>query len=134
MTRLFPALILLSVVPAFGYESGSLNPLLRQRHRLVVLTDIAANPDDTMSLIRLVTYSNVMDIENLAAVTSEFQENQIHPEMIGKFMNAYCEAQPNLTRHERGYPACIALKTKVTEACIRHERSREEQKTLPDRT
>ncbi len=114
MSRLFPALILLSVTSVFAYEPASLNGSLGQRNRLIVLTDIGADPDDTMSLVRLVTYSNVMDIEGLVAVTSEFQEHQVHPEMIEKVLNAYCEAQPNLARHERGYPTCAALRAKVT--------------------
>src|SRR5262245_40298296 len=43
-------------------------------HRLIVLTDIEADPDDTQSLIRLLLYSNVIDIQGLIATTSVHQK------------------------------------------------------------
>ena len=33
------------------------------RHRLVVLSDIEADPDDTQSFVRLLLYSNQIDLE-----------------------------------------------------------------------
>ena len=32
------------------------------RHRLIVLTDIGADPDDTQSLVRLLLYGNEIDV------------------------------------------------------------------------
>src|SRR4051812_28998784 len=40
------------------------------RSRLLVLTDIANEPDDQMSLVRLLVYSNQIEIEGLVASTS----------------------------------------------------------------
>src|SRR5678809_764814 len=37
--------------------------------RVLVLTDIEADPDDTQSLIRFLTYSNQWDVEGLIAVS-----------------------------------------------------------------
>jgi hypothetical protein len=39
-------------------------------NRLVVLTDIEADPDDTQSMVRLLLYSNVIDIQGIIATTS----------------------------------------------------------------
>ncbi|HEX2586063.1 MAG TPA: nucleoside hydrolase-like domain-containing protein, partial [Steroidobacteraceae bacterium] len=38
--------------------------------RMIVLTDIEAEVDDTESMVRLMLYSNVIDIEGLIATTS----------------------------------------------------------------
>ncbi len=38
--------------------------------RLLVLTDIGNEPDDQMSLVRLLLYSNELDLEGLIATTS----------------------------------------------------------------
>src|SRR3954447_12570368 len=84
-------------------------------NRVIVLSDIGADPDDTMSLVRLLTYSNVIDIQGLIATTSEFQETQVHPEMINRVLDSYAEAQPNFSRHEGGYPTYAALKAKVNQ-------------------
>ncbi len=40
------------------------------KQRLVVLSDIGNEPDDQMSLIRLLLYSNEIDIESIIACTS----------------------------------------------------------------
>ena len=50
------------------------------RPRLVVLTDMGNEPDDQMSLVRLLIYSNEIDIEGLVATTSTWQEDAMHPE------------------------------------------------------
>jgi hypothetical protein len=34
-----------------------------RKHRAIILTDIEADPDGTQSMIRLLLYSNVIDIE-----------------------------------------------------------------------
>jgi hypothetical protein len=38
--------------------------------RIFVLTDIENEPDDAMSMVRLLVYANHFDIEGLAATTS----------------------------------------------------------------
>jgi len=53
-----------------------------QRNRVIILTDIEADPDDTESLVRLLLYSNVIDIKGLIATTSTHQRNNVYPESI----------------------------------------------------
>src|SRR5437660_9761184 len=109
------AIVSICLTSAFGYPSMPSTRPNVHRNRMIVLTDIGADPDDTMSLIRLLTYSNVIDIQGLIATTSEFQETQVHPEMINRVLDSYAEAQPNFSRHEGGYPTYAALKAKVNQ-------------------
>lgn len=80
-----------------------------QKHRLLVLTDIEADPDDTQTLIRLLLYSNQIEIVGLVATTSVHQKTRVAPESIERVIRAYGEVQPNLTRHEPGFPAAEDL-------------------------
>ncbi|MBN1694784.1 DUF1593 domain-containing protein [candidate division WOR-3 bacterium] len=79
------------------------------KHRLIVLTDIEADPDDTQSLVRLLLYSNVIDIKGLIATTSCWQKTRVAPESIKKLIQAYGKVQPNLNKHEAGYPEASDL-------------------------
>jgi hypothetical protein len=45
--------------------------------RVIVLTDIENEPDDAMSMVRFLTYSNQFDVEGLIATTSIHQKNKI---------------------------------------------------------
>ncbi len=85
------------------------------KHRLIVLTDIGADPDDTQSLVRLMLYSNSIDIEGLIATTSVWQKTRVAPESIRRVIRAYGEVQPNLSRHEPGYPDAESLLALVSE-------------------
>ncbi|MFL9845355.1 nucleoside hydrolase-like domain-containing protein [Flavobacterium rhizosphaerae] len=80
-----------------------------EKNRVVILTDIEADPDDTQSLVRLFIYANQIDIMGLIATTSTHQKNAIHPQSIIKIIEAYGEVQPNLQLHEQGYPKASDL-------------------------
>src|SRR5690242_18254019 len=47
--------------------------------RMIVISDIGNEPDDQMSLTRLLLYANELDIEALIAATSTWQKNVVHP-------------------------------------------------------
>lgn len=76
-----------------------------QKHRVVVLTDIEADPDDTQSLVRFFLYANAIDIQGLVANTSVHQKNVVAPESIRKVIRAYGKVQRNLEQHEAGFPS-----------------------------
>jgi len=78
--------------------------------RVVILTDMGADPDDEQSLVRLLLYSNQLDIEGLVATTSCWQQHAIRPDFITKILGAYEQVQPNLLKHEPGFPAADALR------------------------
>lgn len=83
------------------------------KQRLVVLTDIGGEPDDSMSLVRLLTYANEIDIEGLVATTSVWMKTSTHPDAIDEIITAYSAARPNLLRHAKGFPSAQSLRTKV---------------------
>jgi Protein of unknown function (DUF1593) len=84
-----------------------------QKHRVLVLTDIEADPDDAQSLVRFLTYSNQWDVEGLIATTSIHQKDWAAVETIHGIVDAYGKVQPNLLKHEPGYPTAAFLKTKI---------------------
>jgi hypothetical protein len=85
----------------------------QEKHRLIVLSDIEADPDDSQTLIRLLLYSNQIDIEGLIATTSVHQKSRVAPETIRKIIDGYNKVQPNLLKHEPGYPTAQSLMSVV---------------------
>jgi hypothetical protein len=80
-----------------------------QKNRVVILTDIEADPDDTQSLVRLFLYSNQIDIKGIVATTSCWHTSVVNPESIEKVIEAYGKVQPNLLKHEPGFPDANTL-------------------------
>ena len=74
-----------------------------EKERIIVLTDIENEPDDAMSLIRFLTYSNQWDVEGLIATTSRHQRDQIAAWRIREILTAYDKVRNNLEKHEKGY-------------------------------
>ena len=48
-----------------------------QKHRVLVLTDVEADPDDAQSLVRFLLYNNQWDVEGLVATTSIHQKTRV---------------------------------------------------------
>jgi hypothetical protein len=99
------ALMLLTLILSCASFSGTAH----NRNRMIVLTDVEADPDDTESLVRLMLYSNVVDIKGIVATTSTHMRNVVHPESIRRVIRAYGLVQANLARHEAGYPPAEKL-------------------------
>ena len=108
MKRIFRFLLILSAVLPYSTFAQ-----LNQKHRVVILTDIENEPDDTQSLIRLLLYSNMIDIKGLIATTSTHLRTSIHPEAIRKIITAYGEVYQNLSKHEAGFPTAATLLSKI---------------------
>jgi len=87
---------------------------LHGKPRLFVLTDIGNEPDDQMSLVRLLVYSNEFDIEGLVATTSTWQKDKIQPETIHHVIAAYAKVRANLMKHAEGWPEAATLDALVT--------------------
>ncbi|MGD2033465.1 MAG: DUF1593 domain-containing protein, partial [Bacteroidales bacterium] len=88
----------------FSLTFGSLFSQRDQKNRVVVLTDIEADPDDTQSLVRLLLYSNEIDIKGIIATTSCWHKTTVNPESITKVIKAYAQVQPNLLKHDPDFP------------------------------
>lgn len=100
-------LLVISFIPFNVFAQTEKKP------RVLVLTDIEADPDDTQSLVRFLTYSNQWDVEGIIATTSIHQKKRVAPESILRILDAYKKVQPNLLNHEKGYPTYDELKPKV---------------------
>lgn len=74
------------------------------KNRVIILSDIEADPDDTESFVRLFLYANEIDIKGIVATTSCWMKTSIHPESIHKIIRAYDKVQPNLLKHKPGFP------------------------------
>jgi len=82
---------------------------LLQKQRLIVLTDIGAEADDTESMVRLLLYSDSIDIEGLIATTSTWKRTSVSPDLIGNVVQAYAKVHGNLLKHDPDYPEAEAL-------------------------
>lgn len=89
--------------------------LSKEKHRIIVLTDIENEPDDAMSMVRFLTYCNQWDVEGLIATTSVHQKNATAAWRIREIVEAYGKVQANLLKHEQGYPTADYLLSIIRE-------------------
>jgi hypothetical protein len=83
--------------------------------RVFVLTDIENEPDDAMSLVRFLVYSNQFDVEGLGATTSIHQPDTVAAWRIREIVAAYAQVRDNLELHEPGFPTADALREVIVE-------------------
>ena len=81
--------------------------------RVIVISDIGNEPDDQMSLVRLLLYSREMEIEGLIAATSTWQKTAVHPDTMRALIQAYGQVRPNLLLHAKGWPTAEDLDRRV---------------------
>jgi len=81
--------------------------------RVVILSDIGNEPDDQMSFVRLLVYSNQLDLEALIATTSTWQKAKTQPETMHMLIHAYGEVRKNLEVHAKGWPTAEDLDRRV---------------------
>lgn len=95
-------LALVYLLPLFCFTGQAVEK--PQKQRVIILTDIENEPDDTQSMVRLLLYSNQIDIKGIVATTSCWHQNMVNPESVKKVIQAYGKVQPNLLKHEAGFP------------------------------
>jgi len=81
--------------------------------RVIVISDIGNEPDDQMSLVRFLLYSNELDIEAIIASTSTWQKTAIHPDTMRTLIEAYGQVRPNLLLNAQGWPEAQDLLSRV---------------------
>jgi hypothetical protein len=81
---------------------------------MIVLTDIGAEADDTESTVRLLLYSDVIDIQGLIATTSIWRATP-QPDLIRDVIRAYANVRGNLVKHDPAYPSAESL-----DALVKH--------------
>ncbi len=77
--------------------------------RAFVISDIGNEPDDQMSFVRFLLYSNEIDVEGLVAATSTWQKAATHPETMHQIIALYAQVRPNLLKHALGWPTAAEL-------------------------
>jgi hypothetical protein len=81
--------------------------------RAIIISDIGNEPDDQMSLVRLLLYANEIDIEALIATTSTWQKSATHPETMHALIAAYSQVRANLLLHAPNWPTGEYLDSRV---------------------
>src|SRR4051794_40150408 len=81
--------------------------------RVVIISDIGNEPDDQMSFVRLLLYSNEFDLEAMIAATSTWQKTATHPETMHSLIHAYGQVRDNLLLHAKGWPKADDLDARV---------------------
>jgi Protein of unknown function (DUF1593) len=135
------ACVALLAAPAWGKEelseiiTGPTQMVPKpEKHRIIVLSDIGNEPDDQMSLVRLLLYSNEIDIEGLVATTSTWQRTKTSPEIIRQVVAAYGKVQPNLMLHARGWPTGAEMEARVSSGVAAYGMAGLEKAPLSDGT
>jgi len=82
--------------------------------RLIAMNDFGPDDNDNQQyLVRLLLYSNEIDIEAIIPTTSEFQLDTVHPDYVYPIIDAYEQVQPNLLKHSPDYPTADSLRKLV---------------------
>ncbi len=81
--------------------------------RVVVISDIGNEPDDQMSFVRFLLYTNQLDAEAMIAATSTWQKTATHSETMHALIQAYGQVRDNLLLHARGWPRAEDLDQRV---------------------
>ena len=81
--------------------------------RLIVLSDIGNEPDDQMSLVRLLLYANEIDIEALIASTSTWQKTATHAETMHALVSGYAAVLPKLRLNAEHWPSAESLQARI---------------------
>ena len=94
----------LSVPPVDGFSGHP---------RVAIISDIGNEPDDQMSFVRLLLYSNELDLEAMIATTSTWQKTATHAETMHALIQAYGQVRDNLLLHAKGWPTAEELDRRV---------------------
>lgn len=111
--RLLSSVIVAAIMPLLLFAQAPPPDNFKGHPRVVVISDIGNEPDDQMSLTRLLLYSNEIDIEALIAATSTWQKTTTHPETMRALIKAYGLVRPRLLQHASGWPPAEELDRRV---------------------
>ncbi|MBD2700478.1 DUF1593 domain-containing protein [Spirosoma sp. BT702] len=111
------SLICAGLFLVFGFDVASFDTLAprQQKPRVLILTDISSlkarhlEPDDGQSMVRLMLYTNSLDVEGLIASSNLGHGQRVQPELVHEVIDAYARVQPNLIQHDPTYPTAARL-------------------------
>ncbi|PVH96743.1 DUF1593-domain-containing protein [Periconia macrospinosa] len=103
-------LVTAALTPSSQCEPWTVN----KPNRIFVLTDISNEPDDSMSLVRLLSHADMYTVEGLVATTSFWLPNGTRPDEIHKAVDAYRQVRENLQSHSNyTFPTAEYLSAKI---------------------
>ena len=103
----------LAGISVWGQASVPGPDMFMGKPRVVIVSDIGNEPDDQMSFVRLLLYSNEFDLEAMIAATSTWQRKATHPETMHQLIDAYSQVRGNLLLHANGWPTGESLQARV---------------------
>jgi hypothetical protein len=86
------------------FESPSGVDEFSGKPRVFVLSDIGNEPDDQMSFVRLLLYSNEFDIEGLVATTSTWMKDYTQPEHMWRRSKPMARCSPTCSNMPPVFP------------------------------
>jgi hypothetical protein len=95
-------------------------PAEEARPRVLLISDIGNEPDDSESFVRFLLYANHFDIEGIVASTSTHQRDKVQPGLFRERIAAYGKVLPNLRRHAAGWPDADRLQSLVRSGVARY--------------
>ncbi|MGA9583968.1 MAG: nucleoside hydrolase-like domain-containing protein [Terracidiphilus sp.] len=81
--------------------------------RVIIISDIGNEPDDQMSFVRFLLYSNEFEVEAMIATTSTWQKAKTHAQTMHQLIDAYGQVRSNLLLHAKGWPEASDLDARV---------------------
>jgi hypothetical protein len=119
--------------PSNSTSAVCIPDLVNESPRVLILSDISNEPDDTQSLVRLLLHSDQVNIQGLIAVTSYWLNSSTYPDQILAAINAYGEVVDNLQFHTYGqYPSAAYLRSVVRSGSTEYGMAAVLNKTLSD--
>ncbi len=116
-SRLWVGLMVLLLGAAFAGGQTMISPPAAETFnghpRVVIISDIGNEPDDQMSFVRLLLYSNQLDLEAMIASTSTWQRTATHPETMHSIVKVFGQVRSNLMLHAAGWPEAEELDKRV---------------------
>ena len=104
---LFASSIIADAIPPTPVDDFTGKP------RVIIISDMGNEPDDQMSFVRFLLYSNEFDVEAMIATTSTWQKTATHPETMRMLIHGYGQVRNNLLLHAQGWPPAEELDAKV---------------------
>jgi len=97
----FVAVVFVPAVPTDG------------KPRVIVVSDIGNEPDDSESFVRFLLYTNQLDVEGLVPSTSNWQKETVRPDLMFERLDGYAKVLKNLRVHDKAYPDADVLRALV---------------------
>jgi hypothetical protein len=94
-----------------GEEAPPERAPVSYKPRVIHTTDLGADPDDEMSMVRQLVMANDFDIEGLVVATGCWRKNQNNTNLLDRLVDAYGQVVSNLQVHDPEFPSVDYLRS-----------------------